>query len=84
MLVFGLLVMRGAWKAVRGEHDALSAPCAIGLFYLATGVVALSTMHEPFWSVFVVLGGLALALSSVLGFVPATPRTASRMRQPAA
>jgi hypothetical protein len=34
--------------------------------------------------VFVVLGGLALALSAVLGFVPATPRTASRMRQPAA
>lgn len=84
MLVFGLLVMRGAWQATRDEHGALFAPCAIGVFYLATGVVALSTMREPFWSVFVVLGGLALALSAVLGFVPATPRIASRMRQPAA
>jgi hypothetical protein len=84
MLVFGLLVMRGAWKAMRGEHGALFAPCAIGVFYLATGVVALSTMRELFWSVFVVLGGLALALSAVLGFVPAMPRIASRMRQPAA
>jgi hypothetical protein len=84
MLVFGLLVMRGAWKAVRGEHDALFAPCAIGLFYLATGVVALSTMHEPFWSVFVVLGGLALMLSAVLGLASTRPRTAPRLRQPAA
>ena len=84
MLVFGVLVMRGAWKAMHGERGALFAPCAIGLFYLAAGVMALSYMHEPFWGVFVVLGGLALALSAVLGFAPSTPRITSRMRQPTA
>ncbi len=84
MLVFGVLVIRGAWMAMRGERGALFAPCTIGLFYLATGVTALSYMHEAFWSVFVVLGGLALALSAVLGFAPAGPRVAPRMRQPAA
>jgi hypothetical protein len=83
MLVFGVLVMRGAWKAMRGERGALFAPCAIGAFYLAVGVMALSYMHEPFWGVFVVLGGLALALSAVLGFAPAG-RSAPRLRQPAA
>lgn len=83
MLVFGVLVMRGAWKAMRGERGALFAPCAIGVFYLAVGVMALSYMHEPFWGVFVVLGGLALALSAVLGFAPAG-RSTPRLRQPAA
>ena len=83
MLVFGVLVMRGAWKAMRGERGALFAPCAIGVFYLAVGVMALLYMHEPFWGVFVVLGGLALALSAVLGFAPAG-RSAPRLRQPAA
>jgi hypothetical protein len=83
MLVFGVLVMRGAWKAMRGERGALFAPCAIGVFYLAVGVMALLHMHEPFWGVFVVLGGLALALSAVLGFAPAG-RSAPRLRQPAA
>lgn len=84
MLVFGLLVVRGAWMAMRGEQGALFAPCAIGVFYLATGIAALATMREPFWSVFVVLGGLALVLSAVLGFAPAGPRLAPRMRQPSA
>jgi hypothetical protein len=83
MLVFGVLVMRGAWKAMRGERGALFAPCAIGVFYLAVGVMALLYMHEPFWGVFVVLGGLALALSAVLGFAPAG-RSAPRLRQRAA
>lgn len=84
MLVFGVLVMRGAWRAMRGERGALFAPCAIGVFYLAAGVMALATMHEPFWSVFVVLGALALGLSAVLGFASARPRVAPRVRQPAA
>jgi hypothetical protein len=83
MLVFGVLVMRGAWKAMRGERGALFAPCAIGVFYLAVGVMALLYMHEPFWGVFEVLGGLALALSAVLGFAPAG-RSAPRLRQRAA
>jgi hypothetical protein len=41
-------------------------------------------MHEAFWSVFVVLGGLALALSAVLGLASTRPRAAPRLRQPAA
>lgn len=84
MLVFGVLVMRGAWKAMHGERGALFAPCAIGVFYLAVGVMALSYMHEPFWGVFVVLGGLALALSAVLGFAATRPHVAPRTGQPAA
>lgn len=84
MLVFGVLVIRGAWRAMRGEHGALFAPCAIGVFYLATGVVALSYMREPFWAVFVVLGGLALVLSALLGLSTTGPRAASPVDQPAA
>ena len=84
MLVFGVLVIRGAWLAMRAERGALFAPCIIGVFYLATGIMALATMHEAFWSVFVILGGLALALSAVLGFASTGPRVAPRMRQPAA
>jgi len=84
MLVFGVLVIRGAWMAARGERGALFAPCTIGAFYLVTGTMALSTMREPFWSVFVVLGGLALVLSAVLGFASAGPRVAPRTRQPVA
>ena len=83
MLVFGVLVIRGARRAMRGEHGALFAPCAIGVFYLATGVVALSTMREPFWGVFVVLGGLVLVLSAVLG-LPTGSRVTARVNQPLA
>ena len=79
MLVFGVLVIRSAWQVMRGERGALFAPSAIGVFYLVTGIMALSYMHEPFWGVFVVLGGLALVLSALLGF--AAPR--SRIDQPA-
>jgi hypothetical protein len=84
MLVFGVLVIRGAWLAMRAERGALFAPCIIGVFYLATGIMALATMHEAFWSVFVILGGLALVLSAVLGFTSAGARVAPRMGQPAA
>lgn len=83
MLVFGVLVIRGAWRAMRGEHGALFAPCAIGVFYLATGTIALSYMREPFWGVFVVLGGLALVLSAVLG-LPTGSRVTARVHQPLA
>lgn len=84
MLVFGVLVIRGAWKAMRGDRGALFAPCLIGVFYLATGIIALSYMREPFWGVFVVLGGLALVLSAALGLSTRGPWVASRMDQPAA
>ncbi|HJP98416.1 MAG TPA: hypothetical protein VJ862_07645 [Rhodanobacteraceae bacterium] len=70
MLVFGVLVIWGAWKAMRGARSVLFASSVIGIFYLLTGVVSLAYMHEPFWSVFVVLGGLALVLSALLGLAP--------------
>ena len=84
MLAFGVLVIRSAWQAMRGERGALFASALIGLFYLVTGVLALDYMHEPFWSVFVVLGALSLALSGLLGFAPAGRPDASRADQPAA
>lgn len=70
MLVFGVLVVWSAWRAMRCERGMLLAPCAIGVFYLATGVLSLAYMHEPFWGVFVVLGGLTLVLSALLGLTP--------------
>lgn len=75
MLVFGLLVIAGAWRAWRGERRGLSAVGLIGLFYLLTGVLSLSYMKEPFWSVFVVLGALALVCSLTLAAMsrPAQP-----------
>lgn len=67
MLVFGALVIWSAWRAARGDTRALAAAGLIGAFYLATGALALAYMREPFWSVFVILGALALILSALLG-----------------
>ena len=66
MLVFGLLVIESARRAWRGENGGLSATALIGIFYLLTGVLSLAYMKEAFWSVFVILGGLALLLSLTL------------------
>ncbi|WHZ19189.1 MAG: hypothetical protein OJF55_001338 [Rhodanobacteraceae bacterium] len=77
MLVFGVIVIWAAWKAIRGIRSALFASGLVGAFYLLTGVISLAYMREPFWSVFVVLGGLALVLSSALGFAPSGRHTPS-------
>ena len=74
MLLFGLLVLAGAWRAWHGRRDGLFASCLIGIFYLLTGVLSLAYMKEAFWSIFVVLGGLALVLSLALRASPATGR----------
>ena len=66
MLVFGLLVVAGGWRAWRGENGGLPASGLIGIFYLLTGVLSLAYMKEAFWVTFVVLGGLALILSLAL------------------
>lgn len=66
MLVFGLLVIAGAWRAWRGENRWLPVAGLIGIFYLLVGVLALAYMREPFWSVFVILGGLTLIFSFML------------------
>lgn len=68
MLVFGLLVMRSAWRSARGDNGALAGTALIGAFYLLTGVLSLLYMREPFWSVFVILGGCAVVLPLALGF----------------
>lgn len=75
MLVFGLLVIASAWRAWRGDGSGLSAPALIGVFYLLTGVLSMAYMKEVFWSVFVVLGGLALLLSLTLRASTAANRT---------
>lgn len=66
MLVFGLLVIAGAVLAARGINRLLPVSTLIGVFYLVTGVLALAYMREPFWSVFVILGGLTLIFSFML------------------
>jgi hypothetical protein len=66
MLVFGLMVIASAWRAWRGEKRGLSAAAFIGLLYLLTGLLSLAYMKEAFWSVFVALGALTLALSLLL------------------
>lgn len=66
MLLFGLLVIASAWRAWRGEKRGLATACSIGIFYLLTGVLSLAYMKEAFWSIFIVLGGLALILSLML------------------
>lgn len=73
MLVFGVLVIWSAWKAMRDDRHAPFASSLVGIFYLLTGVISLAYMHEPFWGVFVLLGGFALVLSALLGFVPGPP-----------
>ncbi len=66
MLVFGVMVIWNAWQAWRGENRGLSVTGFIGAFYLLTGMLALAYMTEPFWSVFVILGGLTLVFSLAL------------------
>ncbi|MGH8282573.1 MAG: hypothetical protein ACRESE_01850 [Gammaproteobacteria bacterium] len=68
MLVFGLVTIWVAWKAWRGDNHLLSVSVLIGIFYLLTGILSLAYMREPFWSVFVILGGLSLIFSLTLGF----------------
>lgn len=63
MLVFGLLVLWCAWRAWRAMDGWLPVALLIGGFYLLTGVLSLVYMREPFWSVFVLLGGLTLIFS---------------------
>lgn len=79
MLVFGVLVIWSAWQALRGGRRALFASGLVGIFYLLTGVLALASMREPFWSVFVILGALALLLSAALGARVTHPRGAGRL-----
>ncbi|HUW54164.1 MAG TPA: hypothetical protein VMV99_12175 [Rhodanobacter sp.] len=67
MLVFGMLVVWSAWRAWSGEKDTLFASGLVGVFYLLTGLLALDYMRESFWSVFVILGGLATVCSVALG-----------------
>lgn len=66
MLVFGLLMIAGAWSAWRGEKRGLSITGLIGIFYLIVGVLSLAYMREPFWSIFIILGGLTLIFSLTL------------------
>ncbi|HKT30998.1 MAG TPA: hypothetical protein VJS89_00730 [Gammaproteobacteria bacterium] len=66
MLVFGLLVIAGACRAWRGENRWLPVAALIGIFYLLVGALSLAYMREPFWSVFVILGGLTLIFSFML------------------
>ena len=66
MLVFGVMVIAGAWRAWRGDSNGLATANLIGIFYLLTGVLSLAYMREAFWSVFVVLGGLTLLFSLTL------------------
>jgi len=83
MLVFGMLVIWSALQALRGNDRALFASGLVGTFYLLTGVLALAAMREPFWSVFVILGALALLLSAALRMTRARvltrPRDAGRL-----
>lgn len=66
MLVFGLLVLAGAWRAWQGQKGGLFASGLIGTFYLLNGMLSLAYMKEAFWSTFVILGGAALLLSITL------------------
>lgn len=67
MLVLGALVLWSVWQVARGRPGALFVPVLIGVFYLVTGVLSLAYMREPFWGVFVILGGAALVCSAALG-----------------
>jgi uncharacterized protein YndB with AHSA1/START domain len=60
MLLFGGLII-GAWFAARrGQSQALVVPIVIALFYITTGIAAYTYQRNPFWLVFLVLGGLLL------------------------
>ena len=52
------------------------------MFYLLTGVLALAYTGEPFWTVFVILGCLALILSVALGVTRTRYGIASRSIAP--
>jgi hypothetical protein len=84
MLAFGVLVIWSAWEVTRGERGPLFASGLVGIFYLLTGALSLAYMHEPFWGVFVVLGGFALMLSALLALAGAGQPAGPPRNQPAA
>lgn len=68
MMVFGLLIMWSAVQTWRNNYNLLPMSLFIGAFYMLTGVLALSYMREPFWSIFVILGGSILINSLLLNW----------------
>ncbi|TAM96131.1 MAG: hypothetical protein EPN40_09475 [Rhodanobacteraceae bacterium] len=85
MLVLGALVLWSVWQLTRGRPGALFVPVLIGVFYLVTGVLSLAYMREPFWGVFVILGGAALVCSTGLGATRSSPTfdgTAQAVQRP--
>lgn len=83
MLVLGVLVLWSVWRSTRGHPGALFVPALIGAFYLVAGVLSLAYMREPFWSVFVILGGAALVCSAALGaMLPRLPGSARAVQRP--
>jgi hypothetical protein len=67
MLVLGILVIRH-WLQVRKRGRAPAfVPLLIAIFYLCFGACALTYSKRPFFAVFIVLGGLLLACTLLLG-----------------
>lgn len=80
MLMFGLLVIGSARRAWRGETTGLAASGLIGIFYLIAGDLSLLYMKEAFWSIFAILG--ALALISSLTLATADSLSSQRVKSP--
>jgi len=58
MVMFGIIIFWHWLRIRRGENVHLFAPFAISIFYVSYGVAAITFLNDPFFSVFVVLGGL--------------------------
>src|SRR5215471_16140951 len=71
MIVYGAILF-WAWPALHAGSSSRSVPALIvGVFYLLVGTGAyVYSQRDPFWLMFILLGGLAIATTLVLG----TPR----------
>jgi divalent metal cation (Fe/Co/Zn/Cd) transporter len=58
MVLFGLIIFWHWFRIRRGEKVNLFAPFTISVFYVSYGVAVITILRDPFFSVFVVLGGL--------------------------
>ena len=58
MVLFGIIIFWHWFRIRRGEKVNLFTPFAISILYVLYGVAVISILNDPFFSVFVVLGGL--------------------------
>jgi hypothetical protein len=66
MFVLGAICVWIWWRSRKGARDLFFASDAVGVFYIAAGLLSVYYTATPFFWLFVVLGGLLIVSALVL------------------